>query len=143
MKDYNHVFKACLKGSKEALQAAYRRSIRALAEFDMKFGPESQPDDLLFTWEWIDGYRVFTVATEGQGIQIDFSDIPGVTECLWALYDYGAAIAQSNDIHGIILSRKELFGIPEDDYEAIEGLLAGSYGTISFDPNNPDALIVE
>ena len=108
------LIKVALKGSDEALQRAYRHSIRMLAEYDMEFGPESQPRDLEFRWEWIDGYRVLTVLTDGAGINSDFSQIAGLTECIWLLYDDGAAIATSNDTARVMLDHPDKFGLPRD-----------------------------
>ena len=108
------MFKVALKGSETALQLAYRRSIRMLAEYDMEFGPESQPDELDFRWEWIDGYRVLTVLTDGAGINGDFTGIEGLTECVWLFYADGAAIATSNDVAGVILNHPDKFGLPRD-----------------------------
>jgi hypothetical protein len=101
-----------LKGSKQALQHAYRRSIRMLAEFDNNFGPDSQPEELEFRWETIDGYRVMTVMTDGAGIYDNFYDIEGISECLWVLYDEASDFAISNDETGKILDRRDLFDIP-------------------------------
>ncbi len=65
------LLKVALKGSDEALQQAYRHSLRMIAEYDLEF-----------RWEWIDGYRVLTVLTDGAGINSDFSQIPGLSECI-------------------------------------------------------------
>lgn len=111
------LFKAFLRGSEEALQRAYRRSITTLAKFELEFGAESIPDDLEFRWEWIDGYRVLTIATDGSGIRVDFHDIDGIEEKVYVLYSSWPPIYQSNDIEGKILPRKELFRIREADYE--------------------------
>ena len=108
------MFKVALKGSEAALQLAYRRSIRMLAEYDMEFGPDSQPRELDFRWEWIDGYRVLTVLTDGAGIHGDFTEIEGLTECVWLLYADEAAIATSNDTAGIMLNHPDKFGLPRD-----------------------------
>ncbi len=108
------MFKVALKGSEAALQLAYRRSIRMLAEYDMEFGAESQPDELDFRWEWIDGYRVLTVLTDGAGIHGDFSGIDGLTECVWLLYADGAAIATTNDTDGVMLNHRDKFGLSHD-----------------------------
>ena len=111
------MLKVALKGSKEALATAYRRSIRMLAEYDKEFGTESQPDDLDFRWEWIKGYRVLTIITNGAGIHGKFDDIDGITECLWAIYDDYSALYASNDREGILLNDRTTFGIPEGRYE--------------------------
>ena len=37
------LLKVALKGSDEALQQAYRHSLRMIAEYDLEYGPESQP----------------------------------------------------------------------------------------------------
>lgn len=140
-----YLLKVCLKGTPEALQTAYRKSIKMLAEFDMEYGPESQPDNLEFRWEWIQGYRVLTVKTDGAAIAADFSNIPGIEECLWVLHNTTAAIAQSNDAEGIILNRKETFGIPEDEYgyEIISDGTPEADGDMSFDPSNPDVINID
>lgn len=111
------LFKAFLRGSEEALQRAYRRSITALAKFELDFGAESIPGDLEFRWEWIDGYRVLTIATDGSGIRVDFHDIDGIEENIYVLYSSWPPIYESNDIEGKILTRKMLFRVPEADYE--------------------------
>lgn len=116
MTDINNTFatllKVALKGSDEALQRAYRHSIRMLAEYDMEFGSESQPRELDFRWEWIDGYRVLTVLTDGAGITGDFSEIPEIEECVWLLYDGASATAITNDTQGILLNHRHKFSIP-------------------------------
>lgn len=108
------LLKVALKGSDKALQQAYRHSLRMIAEYDMEYGPESQPRDLELRWEWIDDYRVLTVLTDGAGINSDFSQIPGLDECIWLLYDDGAAIAVSNDTAGVMLDHPDKFGLPRD-----------------------------
>ena len=118
--DLRTIFVVAMKGSKEALQMAYRRSVRMLAEFDKEFGPESQPDDLELRWEWTDGYRVLTVITDGAGITGNFSDIPGITEVHYALYDDGAAIAEASNGDNPLMRNKARFHLPECDYELIE-----------------------
>lgn len=140
-----HILKVCLKGTPEALHTAYRRSIKMLAEFDMQYGPESQPDSLEFRWEWINGYRVLTVKTDGAAISADFSNIPGISECRWVLHNTTAAIAQSNDTDGVILNRKDIFGIPEDEYgyEIIPDGTPEADGDISFDSSNPDVITID
>jgi hypothetical protein len=110
--DFLTMYKVCLKGTKQALQHAYRRSIRMIAEFDNNFGADSQPEELEFRWETIDGYRVMTVMTDGVGIFDNFNDIEGISECLWVLYDDGSDLAMSNDETGKILDRRDLFDIP-------------------------------
>ncbi len=118
--DLMTVFVVALKGAKEALQQAYRRSVRMLAEFDKEFGADSQPDRLEFRWDWIDGYRVLIVCTDGAGITGSFSDIPGIEEAHYALYDYGAAIAQASAGANPLMLDKSHFRLPECDYEIIE-----------------------
>ena len=113
-KDYATLLKVALKGSEEALQRAYRRSIRRLAEIEQEFGSESQPRDLEFRWEWIAGYRVLTIITDGTGIIMEFSDIPGITEYLWLMHDDYSLLASSNDIEGVMLNNRETFNIPND-----------------------------
>lgn len=85
-----------------------------LAEYDLEYGPESHPRDLELRWEWIDGYRVLTVLTDGAGINSDFSQIPGLDECIWLLYDDGAAIASSNDTARVMFNHPDKFGLPRD-----------------------------
>ena len=108
------LLKVALRGSDEALQRAYRHSIRMLAEDDLEYGPDSQPGDLELRAEWIDDYRVLTVLTDGAGIHSDFSQIPGLSECIWLLYDDGAAIAVSNDTARVMLDHPDKFGLPRD-----------------------------
>lgn len=114
------IFVVALRGTKEAIQQAYRRSLHMLAKFDMEFGPESQPGDLEFRWEWTDGYRVLTVITDGAGITGNFSDISGITEAHYALYDDGAAIAEASKGDNPLMRDKARFRLPECDYELIE-----------------------
>ena len=45
---------------------------------------------------------------------MNFSQIPGLDECIWLLYDDGAAIAVSNDTAGIMLNHPDKFGLPRD-----------------------------
>lgn len=49
-----------------------------------------------------------------KGINSDFSQIPGLDECIWLLYDDGAAIADSNDIARVMLDHPDKFGLPRD-----------------------------
>ena len=105
------LLKVALKGSDKALQQAYRHSLRMIAEYDLEYGPESQPRDLELRWEWIDDYRVLT---DGAGIHSDFSQIQGLSECIWLVYDDGAAIAVTNDTAGVMLNHPDKFGLPRD-----------------------------
>lgn len=118
--DLTTVFVVALKGAKEALQQAYRRSVRMLAEFDKEFGADSQPDRLEFRWDWIDNYRVLTVVTDGAGITGTFGDIPGIEDVHYALYDDGAAIAQASAGANPLMLNKCSFHLPECEYEMIE-----------------------
>ena len=135
------IFIACLDGSDDALHHAYRSSIRMLADHSLEFGDEGEPEYLDFNWSFIDKYRVLTVKTNGAGITYDFSKIPGITECLWVIYDDGSGWYASNDSEGKILNRKELFGIPEADYEVDGETVAEVSGTIGFDQDNPEELV--
>ena len=130
------VFIVCLDGTDEALHHAYRSSIRMLADFSLEFGDDGDPGYLDFKWEFIDKYRVLTVKTDGAGIMHDFSEIPGITECIWVAYDDGSGWYESNDSEGKILSRKELFGIPEQDYEVNREAVSEDSGTIGWSPEN-------
>ena len=130
----------CLDGTDDALHHAYRSSIRMLADFSMEFGDEGEPGYLDFKWEFIDKYRVLTVRTDGAGFNHDFSRIPGISECLWVLYDENAGIYCSNDTKGEILNRKELFGIPEAEYEVDGESVSEVAGSIGWSPVNPDIL---
>lgn len=134
------VFIACLDGTDDALHHAYRSSIRMLADFSMEFGDEGEPGYLDFKWEYIDKYRVLTVRTDGAGFNHDFSRIPGISECLWVMYDENAGLNCSNDTKGEILNRKELFGIPEAEYEVDGDSVSEVSGTIGWSPENPEAL---
>ncbi len=49
-----------------------------------------------------------------KGINSDFSQIPGLGECIWLLYDDGAAIAISNDTARVMLNHPDKFGLPRD-----------------------------
>ena len=111
------IFIACLDGSDEALHHAYRSSIRMLADHSLEFGDEGEPSYLDFQWAFIDRFRVLTVKTDGAGIMHDFSNIPGITDCIWVFYDVYSRIYTSNDTKREILNRKKLFGIPDADYE--------------------------
>lgn len=57
---------------------------------------------------------MLTVLTDGAGINGDFTEIEGLTECVWLLYADGAAIATSNDTDGIMLNHPDKFGLPRD-----------------------------
>lgn len=114
-----HTFIVCLKGTQEALHQAYRRSLRMLAEFDMNFSNESAPEYVSLEWREIAGYRVMTVSSDSMGYHCDFKDIPGIEEAVYAMHNTYAMIAWSNDAEGKILSDKEMFGIPEAEYEII------------------------
>lgn len=137
------VFIACLDGSDEALHHAYRSSIRMLADHNIDFGDEGEPGYLDFKWEFIDRFRVLTVKTSGAGIMRDFSNIPGITDCLWVCYDDNSGMYTSNDTKGEILNRKKLFGIPEADYEVEGDSISEVSGTITFDIDNPESLQVD
>ena len=137
------VFIVCLDGTDEALHHAYRSSIRMLADNNIEFGDEGEPGYLDFKWEFIDKYRVLTVKTNGAGIIHDFSEIPGISECLWIIYDDCSGWYASNDINGKILNRKQLFGIPEADYEVDGDSVSEVSGTIGWSPENPDFLETE
>lgn len=137
------IFIACLDGSDEALHHAYRSSIRMLADHSLDFGDEGEPYYLDFNWDFIDRFRVLTVKTDGAGITHDFSNIPGITDCLWVLYDDCSGTYTSNDTKGVMLNRKKLFGIPEADYEVEGDSIAEVSGTITFDIENPDSLQVD
>lgn len=137
------VFIVCLDGTDEARHHAYRSSIRMLAENSLEFGDEGEPEYLVFKWDFIDKYRVLTVKTNGAGIMHDFSRIPGITECLWVIYDDCSGWYESNDSEGKILSRKELFGIPEADYEVNGEAVAEVSGTIGWSPENPVILEID
>ena len=134
------VFILCLDGTDDALHYAYRSSIRMLADNSLEFGDEGEPGYLDFKWTLIDKYRVLSVKTNGAGIIHDFSKIPGISECLWIMYDDCAGIYYSNDTEGTILNRMELFGIPEADYEVDGKYIAETSGTIGWSPDNPDRL---
>ena len=142
-KDMVHLFKVAIKGSEAALQRAYRRSIRTLAECDIEFGPDSQPDDLEFRWEWIAGYRVLTIQTDGAGIHADFSDIEGLTEVIWAFYNDHISSYESNDAQGVMLKHRDLFRLPDGEVEIYPDSTSAVDGTLSFDPDNPNVLNVE
>ena len=137
------VFIVCLDGTDEALHHAYRSSIRMLAENSLEFGDEGEPQYLDFNWSFIDKFRVLTVKTNGAGIMHDFSRIPGITECLWIIYDDCSGWYESNDSEGKILSRKELFGIPKADYEVDGDAVSEVSGTIGWSPENPDILEID
>ena len=134
------VFIVCLDGTDEALHHAYRSSIRMLADFSLEFGDEGEPGYLDFKWEFIDKYRVLSVRTDGAGFNHDFSRIPGISECLWVMYDDNSGLYCSNDTKGSILNRKELFGIPEADYEVDGDMVSKTSGTIGWSPENPESL---
>lgn len=134
------VFIVCLEGTDEALHRAYRASIRMLADFSLDFGDEGEPAYLDFNWTFIDQYRVLTVKTDGAGFSHDFSRIPGISECLWVMYDEGSGWYASNDVNGEILKRKTLFGIPEADYEVEGDSVSEVSGTIGWSPENPEIL---
>ena len=127
------VFIVCLDGTDEALHHAYRSSIRMLADFSLEFGDDGEPGYLDFKWEFIDKYRVLTVRTNGAGITHDFSEIPGISECLWVMYDDCSGSYSSNDTEGIILNRKQLFCIPEADYEIDGDSVSEVSGTLTID----------
>ena len=137
------VFIVCLDGTDDALHHAYRSSIRMLADNSLEFGDEGEPGYLDFKWEFIDKYRVLTVKTNGAGIMHDFSEIPGISECLWVIYDDCSGWYASNDINGKILNRKKLFGIPEADYEVDGDSVSEVSGTIGWSLENPDVLEVD
>lgn len=111
-KDYATVLKVALKGSDKALAQAYRRSLWAMAKHDQEFGPESQPNDLNFRWEWINGYRVLSLISDGAGITVDFNGIEGLTEYVYAFHDDFSLLSISNDKNGILLNDRDKFGIP-------------------------------
>ena len=140
--DIHYILKICLKGNVEALHHAYRRSIRALAEFDKEFGADSMPGTLVFKWESIKGYRVLSIMTEGPGITVVFSDIPGITDYLWAIYDDNSNNFTSNDAFGILINDKQVFGLPDVDYEIVGGSSTLD-GTLSFDASNPNILTID
>lgn len=137
------VFIVCLDGTDDALHHAYRSSIRMLADASLEFGDEGEPGYLDFKWDFIDKYRVLSVKTNGAAFEHDFSEIPGISECLWVLYDDCAGIYCSNDTEGTILSRKELFGIPDADYEVDGDMISECSGTIGWSPESPDALVAD
>lgn len=137
------VFIVCLEGTDEALHRAYRASIRMLADFSLDYGDEGEPQYLDFNWTFIDKYRVLTVKTDGAGFSHDFSQIPGISECLWIMYDELSGSYSSNDAEGIILKRKALFGIPEADYEVDGDAVSEVSGTIGWSPENPEILETE
>lgn len=134
------VFIVCLDGTEEALHHAYRSSIRMLADFSLDFGDEGEPGYLDFKWDFIDKYRVLSVRTDGAGFNHDFSQIPGISECIWVMYDENSDSYFSNDAKGSILNRKELFGIPEADYEVDGNAVSEVSGIIGWSLENPDIL---
>ena len=129
------VLKVFIDGTDEALHQAYRRSIKMLAEFSMEFGDDSEPGFLDFRWEFIDRFRVLTVLTNGAGITTDFSDIHGLSDCFWVMYDENSGLYTSNDVKGEVLNAKETFGIPEAEYETNGEGISEVSGTIGFDAN--------
>ena len=134
------VFIVCLDGTDDALHHAYRSSIRMLADFSLDYGDEGEPQYLDFNWTFIDKYRVLTVKTDGAGFSHDFSQIPGISEYIWVMYDECSGCYSSNDTEGIILKRKALFGIPEANYEVDGESVSEVAGTIGWSPENPDSL---
>ena len=130
------VLKVFIDGTDEALHQAYRRSIKMLAEFSMEFGDDGEPGFLDFRWEFIDRFRVLTVLTDGAGITTDFSDIPGLSDCIWVMYDENSGLYTSNDVKGEVLNAKETFGIPEAEYEINGEGVSEVSGTIEL--NIPD-----
>lgn len=115
-RNFTNIYKVFLKGSAEALSQAFRRTLVYLARFEQEYGEESIPRYFKFEIDEIDGYRVISLMTDGTGYAPEYSDIPGLTECWWILYSQWPEIADTNDEVGIILSRKELFGIPDANY---------------------------
>ena len=137
------VFIVCLDGTDDALHQAYRSSIRMLADASLEFGDEGEPGYLDFKWEFIDKYRVLSVKTNGTAFEHDFSQIPGISECLWVMYDDNSGLYCSNDTKGTILNRKELFGIPDADYEVDGEMVSETSGTIGWSPESPDCLTTD
>ena len=119
MHSHTHTFIVCLKGSPMALHQAYRRSLRMVAEFDKEFSDESAPGYVSFEWMEVAGYKVMAVASDGIAYNCDFNDVPGIEEAIYVMRNTDAMIAQSNDTEGKVLSHKEMFGIPEAEYEII------------------------
>lgn len=119
LKKYPYIFKVFLKGDVQALAHAYRRTLTYLAKFEQDFGEDSIPRYFDLQFDEIEGYRVITFMTDGAGFSPDYSDITGLSEILWVMYSDCPPMADTNDEKGVITSRKELFGIPDADYELI------------------------
>lgn len=119
---YKHIYKVFLKGSREGLDYAFRHTLRYLAEFERDYGEDSIPEQFNLKFENIEGFRVISFMTEGTGFTPDYGDLPGIDLCIWVLHNENAAIASTNDTEGIVINRKEVFGIPEDVYDIITPL---------------------
>lgn len=116
---YKHVYKVFLKGSKEALAQAYRDSLDYFRVFARLYGDDDIPSYFIFKFVEIEGFHVISFLSDRSGYYPSYEDISGIEQRIWIHYDENVGVASTNDVDGLIINRKEFFGIPEADYKVI------------------------